>query len=170
MESNIKYLSLFSCIDCSFFRGKKLVLTHGLAKKSLRSMSSSSTELKLALAKRVLSRVGSIATTIMLVQTIVHNYIPRELYAYLFYGLKNMFTNSSKQLTMVINEFDGLVKNKIYEAATIYLANKLSPHIHRLKISKTVKEKNFNITMERNEEVIFCVHIHIVLLLTLQIY
>lgn len=81
-----------------------------------------------------------------------------------------MFTNSSKQLTMVINEFDGLVKNKIYEAATIYLANKLSPHIHRLKISKTVKEKNFNITMERNEEVIFCVHIHIVLLLTLQIY
>ncbi|TMW88419.1 hypothetical protein EJD97_018591 [Solanum chilense] len=117
-------------------------------------MSSSSTELKLALAKRVLSRVGSIATTIMLVQTIVHNYIPRELYAYLFFGLKNMFTNFSKQLTMVINEFDGLVKNKIYEAATIYLANKLSPHINRLKISKTAKEKYFNITMERNEEVI----------------
>uniref|UniRef100_M1C264 ATP binding protein n=2 Tax=Solanum tuberosum TaxID=4113 RepID=M1C264_SOLTU len=108
----------------------------------------------MALAKRVLSRVGSIAATIMLVQTIIQNYIPRELHAYLFFGLKNMFTKFSKQLTMVIDEFDGLVNNKIYEAATIYLANKLSPHIHRLKISKTEKEKNFNIAMERNEEVI----------------
>ncbi|WMV18106.1 hypothetical protein MTR67_011491 [Solanum verrucosum] len=65
-----------------------------------------------------------------------------------------MFTKFSKQLTMVIDEFDGLVNNKIYEAAAIYLANKLSPHIHRLKISKTEKEKNFNIAIERNEEVI----------------
>ncbi|XP_049394814.1 protein HYPER-SENSITIVITY-RELATED 4-like [Solanum stenotomum] len=117
-------------------------------------MSSSSTKLKMALAKRVLSRVGSIAATVMLVHTIIHNYIPRELHAYLFFGFKNMFTKFSKQLTMVIEEFDGLVNNKIYEAATIYLANKLSPHIRRLKISRTEKEKNFNITMERNEEVI----------------
>ncbi|KAH0688796.1 hypothetical protein KY289_016154 [Solanum tuberosum] len=146
-------------VICKFFfsggePNKNLVVKHPLAKNPLRSMSSSSAELKMALAKRVLSRVGSIAATIMLVQTIIQNYIPRELHAYLFFGLKNMFTKFSKQLTMVINEFDGLVNNKIYEAATIYLANKLSPHIHRLKISKTEKEKNFNIAMERNEEVI----------------
>ncbi|KAG5614251.1 hypothetical protein H5410_014075 [Solanum commersonii] len=104
-------------------------------------MSSSSAELKMALAKRVLSRVGLIVATIMLVHTIIHNYIPRELHAYLFFGIKNMFTKFSKQLTMVIDKFDGLVNNKIYEAATIYLANKLSPHIRRLKISKTEKEK-----------------------------
>lgn len=68
---------------------------------------------------------------------------------------------------MVINEFDGLVKNKIYEAATIYLANKLSPHIRRLKISKHEKEKKFNITMERNEEVMFAQSIYIMLLLVM---
>ncbi|KAG5614275.1 hypothetical protein H5410_014099 [Solanum commersonii] len=112
----------------------------------------------MALAKRVLSRVGSIAATVMLVHTIIHNYISRELHAYLFFGLKNMFTKFSKQLTMVIEEFDGLVNNKIYEAATIYLANKLSPHIRRLKISKTEKEKNFNITMEHNEEQVIDVY------------
>ncbi|KAH0685390.1 hypothetical protein KY284_015943 [Solanum tuberosum] len=88
----------------------------------------------------------------MLVHTIIHNYIPKELHAYLFFGLKNMFTKFSNQLTMMIDEFDGLVNNKIYEAAATYLANKLSPQIHRLKISKTEKEKNFNIAMERNEE------------------
>ncbi|KAG5614270.1 hypothetical protein H5410_014094 [Solanum commersonii] len=117
-------------------------------------MSSSSTESKMTLAKTLLSRVGSVAAIIMLVHTIIHNYIPRELHAYLFFGLKNMFTNFSNQLTMVIDEFDGLVNNEIYEAVTIYLGNKLSPHIRRLKISKPAKENNFNITMERNEEVI----------------
>jgi len=61
---------------------------------------------------------------------------------------------------MVIAEFDGLVNNEIYEAAEIYLGNKLSPNIHRLKISKLEKEKNFNIAMERNEEVMSCTHRH----------
>ncbi|KAH0685391.1 hypothetical protein KY290_016663 [Solanum tuberosum] len=115
-------------------------------------MPSSSAESKITLAKTDLSRVGSVAATVMLVHTIIHNYIPKELHAYLFFGLKNMFTKFSNQLTMMIDEFDGLVNNKIYEAAATYLANKLSPQIHRLKISKTEKEKNFNIAMERNEE------------------
>ncbi|KAL3372791.1 hypothetical protein AABB24_005030 [Solanum stoloniferum] len=116
-------------------------------------MSSSSAESKMALAKTVLSTVGSVAATAMLVRSIFHDYIPRELHEYLFFGLRNMFTNFSNQLTMVIDEFDGLVNNEIYEAAETYLGSKLSPNIHRLKISKPEKEKNFNIAMERNEEV-----------------
>ncbi|XP_004234549.1 AAA-ATPase At3g50940-like [Solanum lycopersicum] len=116
-------------------------------------MSSSSTESKMATTKMVLSTIGSIAATAMLVRTIVNDYIPRELHEYLFFGLKNMFTKFSNQLTMVIDEFDGLVNNEIYDAVAIYLGNKLSPNIKRLKISKPAKEKNFNITMERNEEV-----------------
>ncbi|KAH0685400.1 hypothetical protein KY290_016670 [Solanum tuberosum] len=116
-------------------------------------MSSSSAESKMALAKTVFSTIGSIAATVMLVRTIVHDYIPPELHEYLFFGLKNMFIKFSNQLTMVIDEFDGLVNNEIYEAVAIYLGNKLSPNIRRLKISKPAKEKNFHITMERNEEV-----------------
>ncbi|XP_015069237.1 protein HYPER-SENSITIVITY-RELATED 4-like isoform X1 [Solanum pennellii] len=116
-------------------------------------MSSSSAESKMALAKTVLSTIGSVAATTMLVRSIFHDYIPQELHEYLFFGLRNMFTKFSNQLTMVIDEFDGLVNNEIYEAAETYLGNKLSPNIHRLKISKPEKEKNFNIAMERNEEV-----------------
>ncbi|KAH0763536.1 hypothetical protein KY290_019609 [Solanum tuberosum] len=106
----------------------------------------------MALAKIVLSTVGSIVVTTMLVRSIIHYYIPLELHEYLFFGLKNMFTKFSNQLTKVVGEFDGLVNNKIYEAAEIYLGNKLSPNIHRLKIRKHEKEKNFNIAMEHNEE------------------
>lgn len=107
----------------------------------------------MALAKTVLSTVGSVAATAMLVRTIVHDYIPPEFHEYIFFGLKNIFTKFSTELTMVIDEFDGLVNNEIYEAAEIYLGNKLSPNTHRLKISKPEKEKNFNIAMEHNEEV-----------------
>ncbi|XP_016489223.1 protein HYPER-SENSITIVITY-RELATED 4 [Nicotiana tabacum] len=114
---------------------------------------SSSAESKIALAKTVLSTVGSVAATAMLVRTIVHDYIPPEFHEYIFFGLKNIFTKFSNELTMVIDEFDGLVNNEIYEAAEIYLGNKLSPNTHRLKISKPEKEKNFNIAMEHNEEV-----------------
>ncbi|WMV18111.1 hypothetical protein MTR67_011496 [Solanum verrucosum] len=117
-------------------------------------MSSSSAESKMVLAKIVLSTIGSIVVTTMLVCSIIHDYIPLELHEYLFFGLKNMFTKFSNLLTMTIDEFDSLVNNGIYEAAEIYLGNKSSPNIHRLKISKPEKEKNFNITMERNEEVI----------------
>jgi len=96
LKSNIKYLSLFFCLDYYIFRNKNLLVTHPLAKKPLRSMPSSSAESKMTLAKMVLSRVGSIAATVMLVQTVIHNYIPRELHAYIFFGLKNMFTKFSK--------------------------------------------------------------------------
>ncbi|CAN4109879.1 unnamed protein product [Withania somnifera] len=116
-------------------------------------MSPSSAESKMALAKTVLSTVGSVAATAMLVRAIAHDYIPPELREYLFFGLRKMFTKFSNQLTMVIDEFDGLVNNEIYEAAAIYLGNKLPPNIRRLKISKPEKEKNFNVAMESNEEV-----------------
>ncbi|WMV18109.1 hypothetical protein MTR67_011494 [Solanum verrucosum] len=115
-------------------------------------MSSSSAKSKMALFVTVLSTVGSIAATTMFVHSIIHDYIPRELHEYLFFGLRNMFTKFSNQLTMVIDEFNGLVNNEIYEAAETYFGNNLSPNIHQLKISKPEKEKNFNIAMERNEE------------------
>ncbi|KAM3342889.1 protein HYPER-SENSITIVITY-RELATED 4 [Capsicum galapagoense] len=115
---------------------------------------SSSEESKMALAKTVLSTVGSVAATTMVVRTVVNEFLPQELYEYLFFGVKNLFSRFSNQLTMVIEEFDGLVSNEIYEAAEMYLGNKLSPNTRRVKISKPEKEKQFNIMLECNEEVL----------------
>lgn len=114
---------------------------------------SSSAESKMALAKTVLSTVGSVAATTMVVRTVVNEFLPQELYEYLSFGLKSLFSRFSNQLTMVIDEFDGLVNNEIYEAAEMYLGNKLSTNTRRVKISKPEKEKQFNVTLERNEEV-----------------
>ncbi|TMW89895.1 hypothetical protein EJD97_016517 [Solanum chilense] len=110
---------------------------------------SSSSESNLAIAKTVISAIGSAAAMSML----VHN-LPPEVQDYLFFGLRHVFIKFSNQLTMVIDEFDGMMSNEVYESAQIYLGTKLSPDTRRFKISKSEKEKSFNTSMERNEEVI----------------
>nr|DAD46650.1 TPA_asm: hypothetical protein HUJ06_016587 [Nelumbo nucifera] len=55
---------------------------------------------------------------------------------------------------MVIEELDGLTSNEIYDAAEIYLGTKVNPSTRRVKVRKPEKEKNFTVTMERNEEIV----------------
>ncbi|GFY80352.1 cytochrome BC1 synthesi [Actinidia rufa] len=54
---------------------------------------------------------------------------------------------------MVIDEFNGLVSNQIYEAAAAYLGPKISPTTRRVKLSKPDREQSINVAMVRNEEV-----------------
>ncbi|KAL6227122.1 hypothetical protein ACLB2K_001081 [Fragaria x ananassa] len=118
------------------------------------SSSSSSAEANLATAKTVLSAVASVAATAMLARSIAQDLLPHEVRDYFFYGISSFFSRFSNQLTMVIDEFDALVSNQIYESAEVYLGSKVSPMTHRLKVSKPEKEKSFTITMASNEEIV----------------
>ncbi|XP_057499279.1 AAA-ATPase At3g50940-like [Actinidia eriantha] len=113
----------------------------------------SSTESKFATAKTVLSTIGSLAAAAMVVRTVAYDYLPAEIQDYLFSGLRILRNRFSSELTMVIDEFDGLVSNQIYEAAEAYLGPKISSTTRRLKLSKPDKEHSINVAMERNEEV-----------------
>ncbi|KAB1200038.1 putative mitochondrial chaperone bcs1 [Morella rubra] len=115
--------------------------------------SSSSAESKLATAKTFLSTAASVAATMMLARSIAQDFLPHEFQDVLFSGIRGFFGRFSSQLTMVIDEFDGLVNNQIYEAAEIYLGSKITPNTRRLKVSKSEKEHKFTVTMERNEEI-----------------
>lgn len=109
---------------------------------------------KLAMAKTVLSTVGSVAATAMLARTILREVVPDEFQDYLLFGIRRFFSRFSNDFTMVIDEFDKLVSNEIYEAAEICLGPKITPSTRQLKVSKAQKEKNFNIRMEKGEEII----------------
>ncbi|KAF6166706.1 hypothetical protein GIB67_005568 [Kingdonia uniflora] len=50
---------------------------------------------------------------------------------------------------MVIDEFDGLVGNEVYEAAGIYLSNMVSPFTCKLRVSKPEKEKSFQLCFHK---------------------
>ncbi|KAF5454436.1 hypothetical protein F2P56_024102 [Juglans regia] len=113
---------------------------------------SSPADSKMAAAKTVLSAAGSLAATAMVVRSIARDFLPHEIRAYFFSGIRSFFNRFSSQLTMVIDEFDGLVYNQIYLAAEIYLGSKVSPNTQTLKLSKSGKERNFTVTMGSNEE------------------
>ncbi|KAI4314820.1 hypothetical protein L6164_027688 [Bauhinia variegata] len=118
--------------------------------------SSSSAENNLATAKTVLSVVASVATTAVVVRSVARDLLPSYIQEYFFSGIRSFLNRFSSQLTMVIDEFDGLVNNQIYEAAQIYLGSKVSPNTNtrRIKVSKPEKDKNFTISVESNEEIV----------------
>ncbi|KAK7250895.1 hypothetical protein RIF29_33652 [Crotalaria pallida] len=115
------------------------------------SSSSSSTESHIATAKTILSTAASVAATVMVARSLVNDFLPSEIHDFISTGTRRLFSRFSSQLTMVIDEFDGLVNNQIYEAAETYLGTKVSPSTRRLKVNKSDTEKNFTLTMERGE-------------------
>ncbi|KAK1363539.1 Protein hyper-sensitivity-related 4 [Heracleum sosnowskyi] len=119
---------------------------------------SSTTESRIATTKTIISTIGTIAATAMVARSIARDYVPPEIQGYFYLGLHNFFRRFSNQLTMVINEYDGIESNEIYDAAVIYLGSKVSPNTRRLKVTKPEQENSISLTMERNEEVIdtFC--------------
>ncbi|CAI9110828.1 OLC1v1010917C1 [Oldenlandia corymbosa var. corymbosa] len=114
---------------------------------------SESADSKLATAKTVLTTLGSVAATAMVVRSVARECVPQELQDYFYSGIWRFLERFSNQLTMVIDEFDGLEKNEIYEAAEVYLGPKITPTTRRLKISRQEKEKNFKLSMEKGEEI-----------------
>ncbi|MFS8010489.1 putative AAA+ ATPase domain, ATPase, AAA-type, core, AAA-type ATPase domain-containing protein [Helianthus anomalus] len=115
---------------------------------------SSSTQSKIAMAKTVVSTIGSVAAASMVARSVAREYLPAEFQDYLYFGLRNFINKLSRQLTMVIYEFDGFQENEIYKATELYLGSIISPDIHRLKITKNSSEKNINVAMEINDEFI----------------
>ncbi|XP_071735295.1 AAA-ATPase At3g50940-like [Rutidosis leptorrhynchoides] len=115
-------------------------------------MSSPSTESKIAIAKTFVSTVGSVAAAAMVVRSVSREYMPPEVREYFYFGFRKLINKLSRQLTMVIYEFDGIRENEIYKAAQFHLSARISPEINRLKISKHQNDKNINVTMEINEE------------------
>ncbi|XP_024989120.1 AAA-ATPase At3g50940-like [Cynara cardunculus var. scolymus] len=113
---------------------------------------SSSTESKIAMAKTVVSTIGSVAAAAMVARSVARDYMPPEFQDYLYFGFRNFINKFSTQLTMVIYESDGFRDNEIYNATQLYLAARISAEIHRLKVTKNPSEKNIRVAMESNEE------------------
>ncbi|KAI3705209.1 hypothetical protein L1987_75443 [Smallanthus sonchifolius] len=115
-------------------------------------MSSSSTMSQFVTAKTLISTVGSIAAAAMVAHSVSRNYVPQEFRDYVYLRFRKFINKFSTQLTMVIYEFEGFSDNEIYNATQLYLADRISSNIHRLKVTKTPNEQHINVAMEINEE------------------
>ncbi|KAK9048081.1 hypothetical protein SSX86_032956 [Deinandra increscens subsp. villosa] len=111
-------------------------------------------ESKIATAKTLVSTIGSVAAASMLARTMAREYLPSELQHHLYFGLRNFINKLSRQLTMVINEFNGFQDNEIYNATELYLSSRISAKTHRLNVTKNPSHQNINLTIEISDEFI----------------
>ncbi|KAL5713289.1 hypothetical protein ACHQM5_015381 [Ranunculus cassubicifolius] len=102
----------------------------------------------------VFSAYASISTFMMLIQSIVNQFLPYQLQAYLlslFRGLLNR--HSPSDLTISIEQFEGLTSNEVYESSEIYLRTKIDPLVERLRVSKVPRENVILVTIEKGQEI-----------------
>lgn len=76
-----------------------------------------------------------------------------DLRHYIFTKIKNVYYRFSPDLTMVIEEFEGLDNNQIYSAAEIYLGTIASPSARKLRVGKFDHQQTYSLTMERDQSV-----------------
>ncbi len=104
--------------------------------------------------KTMISAVASATATAMLLRSLARDYLPREVRSYLLHKLQTIFTSLSSQLTLVIDEFDGLKHNQLFKAAQLYLRPTISPNTKRFRVSMPLKETKISVSMVKNQEIV----------------
>ena len=99
------------------------------------------------------SAYASFAGTMMLVRSMANDLIPHELRSYLSSAFHYLFTPLSSDLTLIVEEFSGMSRNQVFDAAELYLRTKVSPATSRLRVSKTPKQKSISVSIEKGEEI-----------------
>uniref|UniRef100_A0A7N2LTV4 AAA+ ATPase domain-containing protein n=1 Tax=Quercus lobata TaxID=97700 RepID=A0A7N2LTV4_QUELO len=85
--------------------------------------------------QKLLSTAATVAATAMLVRSIAYDYIPNDIHRYLSSHLHNLSRLFSSRFTIVIEEFQGLSKNQMFDAAEVYLGTITSSSVQRMNWS-----------------------------------
>ncbi|KAL6350243.1 hypothetical protein AAG906_004188 [Vitis piasezkii] len=109
----------------------------------------------------VLSTYTTFAASAMLVRTVVsevetmaNQLIPQQLREKIVSKLGGLLGSHSSEMVLVIQEFNGLSVNQIYQASELYLRTKITPSVGRLNVSKGLREKNLSVTVSKGEMVV----------------
>ncbi|KZV20173.1 hypothetical protein F511_01030 [Dorcoceras hygrometricum] len=99
---------------------------------------------------KILTAAASVAASIILLKSIVYDLVPPQVHTYLTSSIRKL----SSKLTVVIEEFEGLTSNHMFEAADVYLGTKISPSTQRVKVNKPLKQEELSVTVDVNQEII----------------
>ncbi|KAI8554246.1 hypothetical protein RHMOL_Rhmol05G0083600 [Rhododendron molle] len=104
--------------------------------------------------KTIISAAGSAAATAMVVRSVARDLIPHEFQSYFFLKLRGLLGRFSNQVTMIVDEYDGMYPNQLFQSAELYLATVIRPDTKRFRVTKPENQKQIMVWMEKNEEVI----------------
>ncbi|KAJ6385924.1 hypothetical protein OIU77_028984 [Salix suchowensis] len=105
-------------------------------------------------AKTMISAAASAAATMMLLRSLVKEFLPRELRSYIFYKFKTLINSFSSELTLVVEEYDNLNHNNLFKAAELYLEPIIPPDAKKFKISLPKKESKFSLSLDKYQEIV----------------
>lgn len=106
-------------------------------------------------AKSVLSTAASLAASAMLIRSICNELLPTDIQDYIYSSLHNLSCHISPQITIVVEEFQGLSINEVFDAANVYLGSMTTTSsAQRFQVMKSEKEKRIGTTLNRNEEIV----------------
>ncbi|MQL76657.1 hypothetical protein Taro_009039 [Colocasia esculenta] len=108
----------------------------------------------LSKATSFLSTAGSLAASVVLLRTVVNDFLPHEVQEFFYAGVRKLLGDFSSEFTVVVHEYDGFFVNEIYEAARTYLAGRTSRSTRRVNASKQQDENYILVTVEPGEEVV----------------
>ncbi|XP_047309027.1 AAA-ATPase At3g50940-like [Impatiens glandulifera] len=103
----------------------------------------------------ILTTAASLATSVILIRSVAADLIPSQIQDYFSSSFRNFFNRLSSQLTIIIEEFDGLTLNQMFDAANVYVGAKgtiLAPRT--IKVSKLDKDEELSVTLYKNQEII----------------
>ncbi|XP_051137582.1 protein HYPER-SENSITIVITY-RELATED 4-like [Andrographis paniculata] len=103
--------------------------------------------------KAAVSTAASVAATAVLVRSFASDFVPHELRHYLLSKFQNFLSTFANDITLTIDEVDGLKRNHLFEVAELYISTIKSPATARLQASLAENEKKINVTVGGNEEI-----------------
>lgn len=101
-----------------------------------------------ATASAMFSAYASVAASVMLVRSLANDLIPFQLQSYLFSTIRNLFTPPSSKLIFLVDEFSGMTRNEVFDAAETYLRTKVGPATSRLRIGKAPRQRSIIVAID----------------------
>ncbi|KAK9113071.1 hypothetical protein Scep_020590 [Stephania cephalantha] len=88
----------------------------------------------------------------MLFRSIIKELIPDKLRNYIESKIQHLNPFPCHQITILIEESDGLQKNVFYNATETYLSSIVTPSVGRLKVMKEESEDNLSVVIDKGQE------------------
>ncbi|XP_049385589.1 AAA-ATPase At5g17760-like [Solanum stenotomum] len=88
---------------------------------------------------------ASVSTAITMFKTMIHQLVPQQVQLYIETKIRSYFRPNSSNVTLVIEERDGMGINDVFTSAEIYLSARFCPEFQRFKITKRPKDTGVNV-------------------------
>lgn len=102
----------------------------------------------------IVSTAASIAASAMIIRSLAREYLPGDLQYYINSKLRKLFATLSSEFVLIVDEFEGLGNNYLFQALEVYLRPQIHPNTRSFRVTMPKKENKISVVMERNHEII----------------